>query len=440
MEYTYKYINSALPLTPESQAGLKDQYIELFQETLNNEFYNATDIWTVQEETSNGSEKYTSFDVRITHVINAETGLKLGDDWKTVLFKDISHELELGRRYLFDNNTWLTTNTEKIKNLAGSCTIRRCNNTLRWIDESTGAYYEEPCAMEYLVKEPRDYFTSGSPFTTPGGFVKIYCQFNQNSGKIRENQRFLFGNPDHWTCYKVIGTGINDFKNDQTYDVNSPKILTLDMIANFINKELDDITKGIADVNTNLYSVVLNKDSIEGAVGGTIQLSASVTYNGNSTTRPLTWISSDITVATVSSTGLVTFVKNGTCQITVNIEDNPASDTCNVTVKHTPAVNNYILVSPDENYILEDETKTYTVYLYKNNAVQTDIFTFACGANSVPAANYAFTAIDDNSFSVKNVLRCVDSYLTITCTSGTNVKTMNIYLRGAWLNDSAPAA
>ena len=67
---------------------------------------------------------------------------------------------------MFDGSTWLTVNAEVTKNLTGTSTIRRCNNSLRWIDESTGSYYEEPC-IEYLVKEPRDYATQGSPFMTP---------------------------------------------------------------------------------------------------------------------------------------------------------------------------------------------------------------------------------------------------------------------------------
>ena len=434
----YKYTKSLIPITAESQYGLKDQYVELFQENLNDQFFNASDVWSVEEETANGSEEYAYFDVRITHVINAETGLKLGDDWKTVLFKDISHQLELGRRYLFDNSIWLTVNTEKIKNLAGSCTIRRCNNMLRWIDEATGAYYKEPCAIEYLVKEPRDYFTSGSPFSTPGGFLKLHCQFNEISNKIRENQRFLFGTPNHWTCYKVIGTGINDFRDDSTTDFGSPKILTLDLIANFVDTQLDDLVNGIANVNVSLYTISVTPTNIQGAPATTIQLFPVVTYNGNTTDRPLVWQSSDITVATVDTNGLVTLISEGNCTISVGIENNPLpSATSNIYCTLSPTPYGNILITPEENYVLEGTTQNYTVYLIENDVEKPDTFVITCNPNGVSPDNYVFSAYD-NAFTITNNLRDDISYLTITCTSGLYTRDFVVFLRGAWLNSSTP--
>jgi hypothetical protein len=437
MSYNYKYIPASQAAQPAGGTDPKKQYVDLFQETLNQQFYNSSDWWNIEEETAIGSQVYQPMDVRITTLINAETGLKLGDDWKSLLFRDIDHEIELGKYYKFDNNYWLTINTEVIKNLAGTATIRRCNNTLRWLDEKTGAYYIEPCSIEYMVKEPRDYATGGSPFMTPGGFVKIFTQFNERTNLINENQRFLFGNREHWTCYKVVATGLNDFKNQETLDNSSANVLSLDLAANFVNDSLDDIVNGIADVYKNLYTLTISRDALEGAVADTFQLSAVVTYNGDTITRPLAWTSSNTTIATVSATGLVTFIKNGNCTITVNIVDNTTSDTCSVTVKATPAINNDVVLNPNINYVLEGVTQAFTVYLYEDNAIQTDTFTYSINARSVPATSYRFLETDGNHFSIVNVLRCVDSYLTITCTSGANIKAFDIYLRGAWLNDIA---
>jgi hypothetical protein len=431
MTYTYKYIPSSLSGTPGEGEDPKKQYIDLFQETLNQQFYNSSDWWTIQEETVSGSEVYVEYDVRINHVINAETGLKLGDDWKTILFKNIDHNVELGRHYIFDSNTWLTINTEYIKNLTGTCTVRRCNNSLRWVEETTGVYYEEPCCIEYLVKEPRNYATSGSPFITPGGFLHIEMQFNDRSKLINENQRFLFGNPEHWTCYKVIGTGLGDFKNTKTYDNTTNKVLSVDLIADFVNEELDDVVSGIADVYTNVYTISLDKTTAEGAVAGEIHLTPTITYNGKTVTRTVTWTTSDATIATVNTGGLVTLIKNGVCTITGTIEGNPVHAHCAITVKASPAVNTQVVVYPDINYVLEGTHRDYTVFLYENDTIQADTFTITCGNNNVPAGNYNFSSAS-NGFVITNVLRSVDSYLTITCTSGSNVKVMNVYLRGGW--------
>ena len=430
--YEYKYIPSSIMAGAKKGGDPKNQYVELFQKTLDEQFYNASNWWTIQEESVIGSKEYENIDVRIAHVINAETGLKLGDDWKTLLFQNVNHNIELGKHYLFDNNIWITVNIEVEKNLTGTCTIRRANNTLRWIDEPTGAFYEEPCSIEYMVKEPRNYATAGSPFMTPGGFIHIEMQFNERSNLIKQNQRFLFGNPEHWTCYKVIGTGINDFRNNKTFDKLSAKILTLDLVADFVNPELDDIIEGIADVNTNLYTIFINKSSIEGAPLDTYQLLTDITYNGRTAEREVEWESSDVDIATVSSSGLVTFNEAGSCEIQAKIKGNPAFSVCQVEVTVTPEIINDIVISPNINYILEGSEKQFSVYLYTNGVQQADVFTVQCNPNSVPSKNYEFEQIDGNHFRIKNKIKENASYLTIQCSSGLNVETFNISLRGGW--------
>lgn len=428
---TYKYTRASQNAVAQKGADPKSELISLFQETLKDQFYNSSNWWSIQEETSVGSRAFEEIDVRISHVINAETGLKLGDDWKTLYFNDITHDISLGKHYIFDNSTWLTVNTEIIKNLAATCTIRRCNNTLRWIDEPTGSYYEEPCCIEYLVKEPRDYATQGSPFMTPGGFLHILTQFNDRSNLINENQRFLFGNAGHWTGYKVIGTGLNDFQNVLTYDNDSSKLLVIDMAANFIDKQLDDLVNGIADVNKNVYTLVLDKTIASGSPGGAVLLSGTVTLNGASVSRTLEWGSSDTAIATVSS-GCVVLKATGSCVITANIENNSVSGSCTVIVSGSPVTNNSIKITPDKNYVLEGSTTAYAVYLYRNDAVQADSFTITCNGNAVPSTSYSFLQTDGNHFSVLNNLRDLNSYLSIQATSGSNIKIFDIMLRGAW--------
>lgn len=439
MTYSYKFIPPSLNAKAKKGNSPKDQYTELFQETLNEQFFNSSTWWTIKEESPLGSREYNNVDVRIAHVINAETGLKLGDDWKTVLFSDVSHAIELGGYYNFDDNIWLVINTEVKKNITATCTIRRCNNTLRWIDESTGIYYVEPCIIEYEVKEPRDYITQGSPFPIPGGFLHIYTQMNSRTNKINENQRFLFGNTGHWTGYKVVGTGINDFRNVNTFENDSARILTLEMIANFVNDEMDDIVNGIADVNSNKYTIDITTSNISGSPNSNYQLSANITYNGDIVARNLNWESSNPLIATVSGCGIVNFVSNGSCTITANISGNPAYDTCSVIVESSPSINSEILINPNTNYVLEGIQKTYSVYLYKNNIQQPDTFTISCNGSNVPSGNYAFSQTDGNHFYITNIEKDVESYLVISCTTGSVIPTKqtNIYLRGAWQFENA---
>jgi len=434
----YKYTTASLAASAKRGTSPKEDYVDLFQQTLNEQFYNSSNWWTIEEETAIGSQEYEDVDVRISHVINAETGLKLGDDWKTLFFINVSHPAEMGKYYVFDDNTWITTNIEFEKNLTGTCTIRRCNNTLRWIDEATGGYYEEPCAIEYLVKEPRDYATQGSPFMTPGGFLHIQTQLNERTILIAENQRFLFGGAGHWMGYKVIGAGINNFRNTETYDNESAKVLTLDLIASFINPELDDIVDGIADVYTNVYQISVSSGSAQGNIDDTIQLDATVYYNDNTVTRELTWESSNVNVASVDDDGLVTCNALGQCEINVYVKNSSTFTTSWITVTATPENNYEIVITPDTNYVLEGQEREYTVYLYENNIQQADTFVIECDANTVPSANYTFTGGSVvNRFKVVNDLRDLTSYLTIQCTSGSYTpKEFDIYLRGAWLHEN----
>jgi hypothetical protein len=101
-------------------------------------------------------------------------------------------------------------------------------------------------------------------------------------------------------------------------------------------------------------------------------------------------------------------------------------------VSGSPAINNSIMITPDKNYVLEGSTQLYAVYLYRNDVIQADTFTIVCNGNAVPATSYSFLQTDGNHFSVLNNLRDLNSYLTIQATSGSNIKTFDIMLRGAW--------
>lgn len=237
MPYKYK------TLTPITSSGsiLKNE----FQALVNAYFEVAPDYYTVREESTFGSRSYSDVDVRITKAINVYTGLKLGDDFKTLIFKDLSHAVNIGMKYFFDNNYFIVINTEIYKSLAQSCIIRRCNNVLRWMDFD-GNYYEEPCIIDYPIKRPTDSIGTINP-VTPNGFIEIYAQLNEFSKLITPNQRFLFGNSSNWTAFKVYGSGLKNFENLMTMDNDSAQLLKLEAGVDYENSDDDDLVNGIAD-------------------------------------------------------------------------------------------------------------------------------------------------------------------------------------------------
>ncbi|AQW88630.1 structural protein with Ig domain [Serratia phage BF] len=77
--------------------------------------------------------------------------------------------------------------------------------------------------------------------------------------------------------------------------------------------------------------VTVTPDTLALKVGATSQLDASVAPS-DATDKSIAWSSDDATKATVSSTGLVTAVANGSATITATTSDGSKTDTCVVTV------------------------------------------------------------------------------------------------------------
>jgi len=85
-------------------------------------------------------------------------------------------------------------------------------------------------------------------------------------------------------------------------------------------------------VTIAVTGVSLNKTSTSLNVGSTEQLTATIQPT-NAINKNLTWSSSNNNIATVSSSGLVTAVADGTATITVRTTDGGKTATCSVTVK-----------------------------------------------------------------------------------------------------------
>ena len=83
-------------------------------------------------------------------------------------------------------------------------------------------------------------------------------------------------------------------------------------------------------VNVAVAGVTIDKSSISLTVGGTSKITATV-LPANATDKSVTWTSSNSSVATVDSSGLVTARAAGTATITVTTNDGHYTRTCSVT-------------------------------------------------------------------------------------------------------------
>ena len=425
---TYKYLESSLSIKKIP----KETFTNHFQQVLDADFKVASDWHTIKEETSRGSNNFEDIDVRVIKAIAMRTGGKLGDDHKILSFQDINHAAQLGTMYFFDENYWISVNTEEIKNLAASVTVRRCNNTLRWKNPYTGKVYTEECFIDYMIKETRDYSTAGSSLVQPSGFIEVTCQKNDITTLIKQNQRFLFGNKSNWISYKVQGGGLNNYNNLKTMDNESTGLIKLSMQVVQENSQLDDLINGVADALENIYTIALDYSVLNMNIGDAFTLTPTVKDNLKIVTPSLGWTTSKSSVATVDIYGKVTSVGSGKTTITATIDDNPeAYASCSVTVSATPVSNTKVVILPNVNYVYEGETKIFTCYLYTDDVVQGDTFTFEIDGD-VPPSYYKFAVLNDNSFSIKNINRYMTDTLTVTATSGSHVQILSILLRGGW--------
>ena len=102
--------------------------------------------------------------------------------------------------------------------------------------------------------------------------------------------------------------------------------------------------------------VSINKSSASVYEGETVQLSATISPS-NVTNKTITWTSSDTSVATVSTSGLVTTKKAGTATITAKT-NNGKTASCLVTVKAAVA-NIYFLKTGDADSIILESNGHY---------------------------------------------------------------------------------
>lgn len=430
MAYKFSNAGAAISLSP------RDSFNEFSQYVISQDFANSTSYFIIQEEYPYKSGAYRNMGVRINTAINTATGDKLGDDFKLILFEYSDHPVGIGYMYQFNNNHWITINSE----INRSVTVRRCNHTLRWMD-SAGVIKEIPVVIDYPIRENRNYATAGSTHVMPSGFIEVTTQFNSLSNTIKQNQRFLIGNPGNWSAYRVLGGGINNFNLQKTSDKNSAGLIKFSMEYDLINEVTDDLVNGICDIGINQYSIEILSNNESAVIAGnpstTSQLDYRVFFNGEQVSgKTVTWRTSNTAVATINATtGFITFVAPGECNVIATMVGNSfVTGTRGVQVGLAPLQNYQILITPGDNTILEGGSQDYTAALYNNGVLSDSLVVFSVdSSNTVPASYFALTDFGNSSFRVVNYKKYLDTSLKIRCLSeGVHERVYEIWMKGAW--------
>lgn len=105
-------------------------YRQMQQAFIDEQWDNTTALYTIQEQAAIGSSTYNTIQVWIDFVVGATSrGLQNGDDFRKLVFQEITHDTERGRMYSFDDNIWIN----KIVPLYGNIyrNLLNCWKTLR---------------------------------------------------------------------------------------------------------------------------------------------------------------------------------------------------------------------------------------------------------------------------------------------------------------------
>lgn len=414
----------------------KTSYREDFSAISEMAFDNAPNVFlkddedSIEYESVYGGKIFEKIDARVDSVITPGTQTNLGDDFKTFIFRQDFPQPYVGEMFKWKNSYWIAINTNNFESIPVSCVVRRCNNVLRWISED-GSVIEEPCIIAYEIWEGTNY--SNQNLTLTAGYIKLFCQKNTLTNKIKPNKRFIFGNKDRRECYKVHGNGIRNFLNEETFDDDSHSFLEFTLAADYINYTTDDLENGIADFYENDFSIYLNLSEITQSIGFSTQIIATVKNFNEDVYPELLWESTNKDVANVDEEGNVTLVSNGECSIVCKMAEN-SSVSAEVKIHVTDSmIEDYyeVVIEPYVTEILEGEIQNYSCSLYKNGEKQNDIFEFTYSGD-VPNNNFEFKVLGENSFSIFNKKKYLNSPLEIVCMSGEHIGSIKVFLKGAW--------
>ena len=172
------------------------------------------------------------------------------------------------------------------------------------------------------------------------------------------------------------------------------------------------VTVSIATTGVSLNKTTATLNS----VGQTVQLTATVSPT-NAANKNVTWKSSDTSVATVSSSGLVTAVGNGTATITVTTASGSKTATCKVTV--SIAVTGVSLDKTSVTLKTKGETVTLTATVAPSNAANKNV-TWKSSDTSVATVSSSgvVTAVGNGTATI-----------TVTTASGSKTATCQVTVK-----------
>ena len=228
-------------------------YLSSIQDKINYEWEFRANKIDLKEEVKRGTQKYKYVQVAMDDVFDEKTKTTLSDDWRKIIFRDITHDKDIGKRFLIRNNfneingpesVWLLINASKMTATAGGI-IRRCNNNIA-MKLKDGSIHYEPCVLETEFKSINLYYDES--IVIPQSQIYMILQYNEYTKKIKINDRYILGATDledraNNDIFKVNATV--KFKTGTTFDVSDNKLVYVGLNRDAVD-ERDDLINRVA--------------------------------------------------------------------------------------------------------------------------------------------------------------------------------------------------
>ena len=355
----------------------KEYYQGLTQETLNSQWDNTTQLYTIKEQSALPfKDEYTEYEAWVDAISdNLVNTSKVYSDFVKVLFKDIDHKQNYKGQYykinLDGEHEEYYICYDKMNRLSQVSDFNcvRCNNVLTWVDEY-GKILTMPCYLGTDISSTNNLVSKDG--IVPNTRLIILVQANEYTMSIVKNQRFMF---QHSTAFKV--EEVNNYMQEQETNgqVTCVKIyVDYSAILPSDNKELN-----ICDYYKTNYTLTIDQNDIEQTNGFSGQLTATVKDGNDVIDVPLKWSTNDSDVVEIDEQGNYQVIGEigSMGQITCSMADNESIyDTITIKIVEDYLPEKKIIINPNNiTELNQGQVIDFTCGVYIEGEKQDDIVT-----------------------------------------------------------------
>ena len=359
----------------------------------------------------------------VSTVLDVTTGMvKNSDDYRSLYFKNIDHEVGRGRYFKWLDNYWIVyeTTTHELETIS-TCNIRRCNNWLKWLTDK-GEVIQYPCVIEGDLTSANAQVAK--TITQANSHINVIVQGNKDTLSIMKNARVMFNH----NVYKFYA--INNYMQVDYVDDNAP-LLFMDF---YLDMEIDEdnVAENLADDLRNQYHVECNIGQLSGQIGDNGVIIPKVYHNNHTIDNArIEFISNDDNIITVDEEGNYVMKNNGEAVITVQILGNELSKIdIPIIVSDVPQLTYSIIVTPLVSQLRKGLSVTLSAKIVDNlNQEVIDVITLTPSGTD-NNDNYTLVDNGDNTWLlINNLQSAIPLTLTFSNTTYDVETSMDIQLR-----------